>query len=318
MKSSGKYNQQLSRISDKHDKLESASTISEAKDNIIQLQEIEKYLLFMERDIVDAINALTAIKNKQRPNSLISSLFRKTKDEEADIDSKIELYDLELTFANSIRSIIGQVTIPKLKAYIRQEEQKSKTAIDYFDYIKSTAWKQKAEEAKARAGNRCQVCNRSRAEVQLDAHHRTYDHLGNEKPEDITVLCRECHQLYEDEKKDKQSSKQCKRCKQSFISSKASYLYCATCFPIIKQQEDFKPQQNENGKSTTIPGICIRCQKKIKLNPQAPYCYSCFKSWSKYQNKEHQEKFCHICGKENKSSMLKPVCQNCYRKYRDQ
>jgi 5-methylcytosine-specific restriction endonuclease McrA len=68
---------------------------------------------------------------------------------------------------------------------------------DYRAYINSPEWKRKADAAKERAGYRCQVCNKGRDEgARLEAHHRTYDRLGREKPEDITVLCSECHELF--------------------------------------------------------------------------------------------------------------------------
>lgn len=73
--------------------------------------------------------------------------------------------------------------------------------INYYAYIQSDEWRQRADAAKQRAGFRCQVCNRSSVQVTLDAHHRTYERLGNERPEDITVLCRDCHGLYELNKK---------------------------------------------------------------------------------------------------------------------
>lgn len=73
--------------------------------------------------------------------------------------------------------------------------------LDYHEYIRSPEWREKAEAAKERAGQRCQVCNRPRTEVTLDAHHRTYERLGREMPEDITVLCRDCHELYETNKR---------------------------------------------------------------------------------------------------------------------
>lgn len=66
----------------------------------------------------------------------------------------------------------------------------------YETYIQSPEWRAKANAAKQRAGFRCQVCNRPASQVQLDAHHRTYDRLGNELPEDITVLCHDCHKLF--------------------------------------------------------------------------------------------------------------------------
>jgi len=61
-----------------------------------------------------------------------------------------------------------------------------------------------------------------------------------------------------------------------------------------------------------VSGFCIRCGEKMKLNPMAPYCSKCFNSWKKYKNEEHEEKYCHICRKPNKSSLLKPSCYKCY------
>jgi 5-methylcytosine-specific restriction endonuclease McrA len=66
-------------------------------------------------------------------------------------------------------------------------------SIVYRLYILSPTWKAKADAAKKRAGYRCQVCN---GKKRLEAHHRTYDNLGHEKPEDITVLCHDCHELF--------------------------------------------------------------------------------------------------------------------------
>jgi hypothetical protein len=79
---------------------------------------------------------------------------------------------------------------------------------NYYEYIKSPAWKRKAEAAKEAAGYRCQVCYHGRDEgIQLDAHHRTYIRLGHERPEDITVLCHDCHELYEKNKKQRKPSR---------------------------------------------------------------------------------------------------------------
>jgi hypothetical protein len=75
--------------------------------------------------------------------------------------------------------------------------------INYDNYIQSTTWREKATKAKERVGWRCQVCNRHKDEITLDAHHRTYERLGEELPEDITVLCRDCHSLFEKTKKNK-------------------------------------------------------------------------------------------------------------------
>ena len=85
---------------------------------------------------------------------------------------------------------------PKVNSQKPVDKQKYQR-IDYYEYIISPEWKLKADEAKKKAGNRCQLCNRPKGEVTLVAHHRTYKRLGRELPEDITVLCKECHELFE-------------------------------------------------------------------------------------------------------------------------
>ena len=78
------------------------------------------------------------------------------------------------------------------------------------------------------------------------------------------------------------------------------------------------PKGNEKSTEKTtklvssVSGFCIRCGEILKLNPMVPYCPKCFKSWKKYKNEEHEEKYCHICGKPNKSSLIKPSCYECY------
>ena len=60
-------------------------------------------------------------------------------------------------------------------------------------------------------------------------------------------------------------------------------------------------------------GYCIRCGTEIKLNPMVPYCATCYKAWKKFSNEEYEEKRCHVCGKDNKSTLTKPTCYDCYK-----
>lgn len=60
-------------------------------------------------------------------------------------------------------------------------------------YLRSEHWLRVRREALARAAHRCQVCNTDKA---LDVHHRTYERLGAERPADLTVLCRRCHDIF--------------------------------------------------------------------------------------------------------------------------
>jgi len=65
--------------------------------------------------------------------------------------------------------------------------------VNYREYIHSTAWREKCRQAFARAGHRCQLCASTK---ELTVHHNSYANLGNEKPEDLCVLCWPCHKRH--------------------------------------------------------------------------------------------------------------------------
>jgi hypothetical protein len=78
----------------------------------------------------------------------------------------------------------------------------------------------------------------------------------------------------------------------------------------VEKHRQLAPKENK----VDSGGHCIRCGKGIKLNPERPYCKSCFESWALYENPEYREKHCHACGKAEATTILKPVCGACYRK----
>jgi hypothetical protein len=63
----------------------------------------------------------------------------------------------------------------------------------YHSYLESPEWRSIRGQALQRAEGRCQVCNAANG---LQAHHRTYRRLGGERIEDVTILCRRCHELF--------------------------------------------------------------------------------------------------------------------------
>ena len=67
-------------------------------------------------------------------------------------------------------------------------------ALPYKEYLQTPHWKrQRADKVRA-AGYRCQFCNRG--SVLFNVHHRTYERLGEELDEDLTVLCSDCHNTF--------------------------------------------------------------------------------------------------------------------------
>jgi predicted amidophosphoribosyltransferase len=53
----------------------------------------------------------------------------------------------------------------------------------------------------------------------------------------------------------------------------------------------------------------------MDLNPDKPLCSKCYPIWAKDSDETYPEKYCHICGKESKQSVEKPVCYPCYKKF---
>jgi hypothetical protein len=66
---------------------------------------------------------------------------------------------------------------------------------DYQTYLQSEAWKIRRKWKLEQAGHRCQVCN---GDGELHVHHRTYDRIGDERENDLTVLCANCHARFHD------------------------------------------------------------------------------------------------------------------------
>ncbi len=60
----------------------------------------------------------------------------------------------------------------------------------YARYLSSAQWAATRAEALDRAEHACQLCNGT---TGLQAHHRTYDRVGAERPADLVVLCERCH-----------------------------------------------------------------------------------------------------------------------------
>ena len=63
------------------------------------------------------------------------------------------------------------------------------------------------------------------------------------------------------------------------------------------------------------PGFCLRCGTEIPCDAERPYCNSHYRSWARFKNEDYEEKHCHTCGADHNSSMTKPLCLSCFKKY---
>jgi hypothetical protein len=67
--------------------------------------------------------------------------------------------------------------------------------MNYVSYIASSRWRNNPARVRemAAAGGRCRLCSESAAVSPLEAHHRDYANLGDERDGDLVALCGPCH-----------------------------------------------------------------------------------------------------------------------------
>jgi hypothetical protein len=75
------------------------------------------------------------------------------------------------------------------------ERLRALKTMPYPQYLQTPEWKAYREVALRRAWYRCQMCESD--QTPLYVHHRTYKRRGEEVPEDLCVLCRSCHALFD-------------------------------------------------------------------------------------------------------------------------
>lgn len=89
---------------------------------------------------------------------------------------------------------------------------------------------------------------------------------------------------------------------------------------VVKQNTDAEVKVRPSGPvKVAVPekGVCIRCKRDLKTDPTHPYCKDCYGTWKQFENPDYGEKFCHLCGKSNDSTIRKPACRDCYAKFKD-
>lgn len=63
----------------------------------------------------------------------------------------------------------------------------------YEVYLRSSAWQRIRRAALVRASGRCEHCRRAGLLLVLEVHHWTYEHLGDERPDELEAMCGDCH-----------------------------------------------------------------------------------------------------------------------------
>jgi 5-methylcytosine-specific restriction endonuclease McrA len=82
----------------------------------------------------------------------------------------------------------------RLQRLARQARLAQLKRMPFSEYRLTPEWQSKRTQMLSRAGYRCQICGKH--DTQLDVHHNSYERYGDERPQDLVVLCRRCHELF--------------------------------------------------------------------------------------------------------------------------
>jgi len=83
--------------------------------------------------------------------------------------------------------------------WIRKKRKKVKVNnkytnnINYKNYLKSNAWKDKRKYFIIKYKNICQCCKWEFLDKDLNVHHHTYTRIWKELDDDLTLVCLKCH-----------------------------------------------------------------------------------------------------------------------------
>lgn len=100
-----------------------------------------------------------------------------------------------------------------------------------------------------------------------------------------------------------------------FISQNSQRFDVGSSGGQLKKQVGANNSKSQEQQSVTLKstkkqvGYCIRTGVEIPFNPERPFAYDAFKSWSKYGDESYPEKFCHFTGEASngETSYSKPI-----------
>jgi len=85
----------------------------------------------------------------------------------------------------------GQLSLFPTGSLVTRRQHHATQADRYRVRMGTIQWQRERDLALERDDYRCQNCG---CDEQLVVHHRTYARVGDEWPEDLVVLCRDCHE----------------------------------------------------------------------------------------------------------------------------
>ena len=108
----------------------------------------------------------------------------------------------------------------------------------YLNYLQSDTWKKRRYAALERVEFRCELCGETES---LEAHHLTYERLGNEDPNDLIVICKGHHWIEDTRRKEPG------RITEPQTTIKPAVVLCNTVKRWLHKAKELKKREVERG-----------------------------------------------------------------------
>lgn len=160
-------------------------------------------------ELVNKTNFYHYIKDFLKNNLIIITKCSNCNEIEYKIPTSRPDRDVTISDNKKTNFICKKCKQEELQQYLKKENNKQilklkerdeiKHTIDelkhmpYSEYLQTKHWKDTRKRALHKAQYKCQLCSSTK---NLEVHHNTYENRGNEKDEDLIVLCHDCHNNY--------------------------------------------------------------------------------------------------------------------------
>ena len=136
---------------------------------------------------------------KQKPTPIIYTCSLCNQETTVEIKNRSELHEVHnyrYPFVCRCRVIENEEQSKQNLVYFKdyQKRQIELETMPYKDYLQTEEWNDTRKHHLKKAGYKCQLCNQGN--TKLHVHHRTYERRGNERYNDLIVLCEKCHGLF--------------------------------------------------------------------------------------------------------------------------
>lgn len=165
---------------------------------------------------------------------------------------------VSITLAPRARELLGSVG-----EGLTVDKRKSKRKQEYDRYLNSGRWRANRQPALDRADGACEECG-DHAKI-LHVHHLTYRRLFNELPEDLRVLCEDCHRLAHE--KARAERRKNRRPRQTKRATKPRKTRKKKARVVVHKSVFFRERQAKQHKSLVEENErlhAIQCEKRAR------------------------------------------------------